>query len=421
MPSRWRSASWSVVGLLAVVNLLHYANRNVVVHARVFGDLRDAFAASQAEIGLLGTAFIVPHALVTLPLAWLGDRLDKRRVIAIGLFCWSAAGVLSALSWSMESLFLFRAAVGAGTAACVPMANALICDVVSAERRGRTIGIYNLGLFLGGVVGVGAGALFGFPIAFVAVAAPGFLFCILVWRLAVRPRASEELSEPTTAVVKGSLWAVFFRDVGAILSVGPLRAMMIGAVLMAFAAGGLVHWFIEFLITEVKLSEAVANSLFGVALVGGVLGVVAGGFVADALYLRHRGGRQITIAIAFALSGICSLILLNISGGVLFYLVAFLLMFFISWYHGPIVAAVDDHVPPSRASTAQGTYIALMHLCGTAPSSYVVGLVADETSLRTALYLPAAAMGLAAVSFAVAAAGSTSGRDEPLSELSSSG
>jgi len=395
--SRIRVGGWSVVGLLASVNLLHYANRNVVAHPHVFGDLRDSFAATPAEIGLLGTAFILPHALVTLPIAWFGDHIDRRRMIAFGLVVWSAAGLLSALAWNMESLLATRAAVGAATAACVPMANALICDVVAPEKQARTMGIYNLGLFLGGVVGVGAAGVWGFPLAFIFVAAPGFVLAALVLRIEAKPRVKVEALDR-----KGSWLRMFFRETGLIVSIPPLRAMMLGAVLMAFAAGGYVHWFIEFLVGTLKLSEGEANGIFALALVGGLAGVVAGGFVADALYARRASGRQLAISIGFACSALCAAAILTIEPGALFYLLSFLLMFFISWYHGPIVAAVDDLVPPERASTAQGTYIALMHLFGTAPSSYVVGVVMGKTSLRTALFIPTAAMALAAVCFVVA-------------------
>lgn len=396
----WRAGGWSAVGLLASINLLHYANRNVVAHASVFSDLRDAFGATPAEIGLLGTAFMVPHALVTLPVAWLGDHFDRRRVIALGLVVWSAAGVLSALATGMGSLLLARAAVGAATAACVPMANALICDVVPPEKHARTMGIYNLGLFLGGVVGVGAAGMWGFPVAFIAVAAPGFLLALLILRIPTKPRVEVAALDP-----KGSWLRLFFRETGLIFAVRPLRWMMLGAVLMAFAAGGYVHWFIEYLVVNLGFATDEASALFGLALVGGLAGVVTGGFVADAFYQRTKAGRQLAISLGFGLSAIAAALLLSIGPGPVFYVVSFLLMFFISWYHGPIVAAVDDLVPPERAATAQGTYIGLMHLFGTAPSSYVVGVVAGERGLRQALFVPTASMAAAALCFAAAAMG----------------
>ena len=398
---------WSVIGVLASANLLHYANRQVVAHKELFDDLREAFGASDADIGLLATAFIVPHALVTLPLSWVGDRVDRRRVIAVGLALWSLAACACALSWSMNSLLFFRAAVGTATAACVPMANALLCDIIEPEKRAKTIGIFNLGLFFGGVVGIAFGGMLGFPWAFVAVGAPGFVVALLVIGLRIKGRAIDapaETDQPEGSWL-GRVATTFARDARAVVAVRPLRWMMAGAVLMAFAAGAYVHWFIEFLIGVVGLSEGEANALYVVALFGGLLGVIAGGFIADWIYARSKAGRQIAVALGMGLAVPCALGALFLPAGAVFYASAFLLVFFINWYHGPIAAAVDDLVPPERAATAQGTYIAIMHLLGTAPAPWLVGVITDRGSmdLRQALLVPTGAVAGAAVCFAVAA------------------
>jgi MFS family permease len=382
-----------------------------VAHKEVFDDLRDAFAASDADIGLLATAFIVPHALVTLPLSWLGDRVDRRRVIAVGLVCWSLAACACALSWSMNSLLLFRAAVGAATASCVPMANALLCDIIAPERRARTIAVFNLGLFFGGVVGIAAGGVLGFPWAFVAVGAPGLVVALLVLGIkiqgrAIAPRAPVLEARPGVIAAISRVATTFGRDAAAVISVRPLRWMMLGAVLMAFAAGAYVHWFIEFLIDIVGLTEKRANALYGVLLIGGLIGVITGGLVADWIYQHSRAGRQIAVAAGMGLAVPCAVAALYLDAGPVFYVAAFLLVFFINWYHGPIAAAVDDLVPPERAATAQGTYIAIMHLFGTAPAPWLVGVLTDRGSmdLRQALMVPTAAVAGAALCFAVSAA-----------------
>jgi MFS family permease len=83
-----------------------------------------------------------------------------------------------------------------------------------------------------------------------------------------------------------------------------------------------------------------------------------------------------------------------------FFVFAWLMLFFITWYHGPMAAVVDDLVVDDRAATAQAGFIFTMHFFGTAPSSYAVGLLADHTSLRTALLAPTVALLLAALAFA---------------------
>jgi fucose permease len=176
--------------------------------------------------------------------------------------------------------------------------------------------------------------------------------------------------------------------------------MLAGAVFMAFAAGGYLAWFVDFLITVKGMSDEQAFIVFAAAMFGGLVGVVTGGIVADRLRRRFVFGRQAAVAVGFAAAVPCALGAIFLDVGVLFYVSAWMLMFFVSWYHGPIAAAVDDLVTQDRAATAQASYILLMHLLGTAPASYVVGVAADEIGLELALLLPTATMGLAAIAFA---------------------
>jgi len=77
-------------------------------------------------------------------------------------------------------------------------------------------------------------------------------------------------------------------------------------------------------------------------------------------------------------------------------------MFFISWYHAPMAASVDDLAPPARAVAAQGLVIFTMHLLGTASASYVIGAVSDARSLYVAMYVPTAGLVVAALAMIAA-------------------
>ena len=145
MALRSRTYGWYVVALLAGVNFLHYGNRNVIFP--VYDDLRASFGFTNAELGLLGSAFMLTHALVTVPIGWAADRLDRRQVMAAGVVLWSLAGLASAGADSVGAVLASRALVGVGTAACVPVANALLCDVFPPGEKARTVSIFNLGLF----------------------------------------------------------------------------------------------------------------------------------------------------------------------------------------------------------------------------------------------------------------------------------
>lgn len=54
-----------VLAILALANLLSYASRNAPF--AVYDDLRAHFGVDDRDLGWLGTAFMLPHALATLP------------------------------------------------------------------------------------------------------------------------------------------------------------------------------------------------------------------------------------------------------------------------------------------------------------------------------------------------------------------
>ena len=184
------------------------------------------------------------------------------------------------------------------------------------------------------------------------------------------------------------------------------------ATAMAFAAGGYLAWLLDFLGKERHLGEAGAVRVLGVALFGGLAGVVTGGRLADRLRRRWPAGRMIAIVIGMTATVPCALACLYGPGGAFLYAGSVLMMFFVSWYHGPIAASVDDLAPPERAATAQSLVIFVMHAAGTAPAWWIVGAVSDATSLTTAMLVPTAMVALAALLMSRAAA-TYPGRSHP--------
>ena len=389
MPLRSRAYAGYVLGLLALLNFFNYANRNVVFP--MYDDLRATFGFSNSELGLLGTVFMLSHALFTVPIGWAADRLDRRRVMALGAALWAASALGSAAAMGLGSMLVSRALVGIGTAACVPVANALLCDVFPPHEKARVVSVFNVGLFVGGAAGFGFGAWLGFPGGFIAVALPTVAIAAMVSIMDVPPRRDMSHEAPATS------WRAFVSDAVGVLAVPTMRWAILGAVLMAFSAGGYLAWFADFIRQSKHMSIEKATVVFGVcALTGGLAGVLTGGAVGDYLQRRYPYGRLATMSIGFTVAVPFALLAIFVDSGAVFYASAWLMMYFVTWYHGPMAAVVDDLVPDERAATAQAVFIFIMHLVGTAPSSWVVGILADEVGLRWALMAPTLALLLAA-------------------------
>lgn len=400
-----RPASSQVLVVLALTNLISYAARNALLV--VYPDLEARYHIDDSELGLLQTVFMLPHAAATLGFGWAGDRFDRRRVIAAGMLLASVAGAAGAVAESYLGLAASRALVGLGTAAVVPVANSILSQLYEGPVKASRLAIFNLGLFLGGVVGFGAGQGLGFPLVVVALAIPGVLLSVSVLLLPVPPH---ELERPLAVGQSGamrptSLLAVlraFAADARVLLRIPTLRWVVTSATLMAFASGGYSAWLKEFLVRDKGMTEDQAVALLVTAMFGGLAGIVMGGRVADRLARRTPAGRPWTIVLGMSATAPCASLAIVVPPGLGLDAAGVATLFFISWYHAPMAATVDDLAPPGFAVSAQGLVIFTMHMLGTAPSSWVVGEISERSTLYAAMWVPTGGLVMAATCMALA-------------------
>jgi sugar phosphate permease len=76
-----------VVTLLTLAAVINYVDRGNLATAGSL--IRDEFTLSNAQLGLLLSAFFWSYAPSQLPAGWLAERFDARRVLAAGLAIWA--------------------------------------------------------------------------------------------------------------------------------------------------------------------------------------------------------------------------------------------------------------------------------------------------------------------------------------------
>lgn len=396
-----RPRSWQILAVLALANFVSYAARNALF--AVIPALEARYSVSDGEIGLLQTIFMLPHAAATLGFGWAGDRFDRRRVIAAGMLLASAAGAAGALGDDYYWLAATRALVGLGTAAVVPIANSIIGQLYEGPAKASRLSFFSLGLFLGGVSGFGAGIALGFPIVVVAVAIPGAVLGVAILALYVPPPELQRAAASGARHV--TLWAMartFFADARVLLRIPTLRWVLASAISMAFAAGGYNAWLKEFLVRDKGMSDAAAVGLLGLGLCGGLAGVLVGARVADRFARRAPAGRLWTIVLGMTATVPCAAISIEVAPGPILNVAGVATLFFVSWYHAPIAATVDDLAPRGYTAAAQGLVIFGMHMLGTAPSSWIVGEISEASSLYVAMWALSVPLVVAALCMATA-------------------
>src|SRR3954471_10141826 len=131
--------------LLFLVNCSASMDRTIVASLGQY--IKRDMGISDFQLGMLGgLSFAVFYALMGLPIAWLADRTNRTRMVAVVTAVWSAMTALSGTAGAYWQLFLYRIGVGFGEACCLPCAHSLISDHVPRTRRGGAIALFTLGI-----------------------------------------------------------------------------------------------------------------------------------------------------------------------------------------------------------------------------------------------------------------------------------
>jgi MFS family permease len=135
-------------------------------------------------------------SLMALPLGVAGDLRSRRGVITFGVTLWSLATAAGGLVNRFWQLFACRALVGVGEAGYMPASQAIIAEYYPGPTRALAMGIYSVGMALGGVLGIWLGGelslAFGWRAAFVVMGVPGLVLAALAAQLREPDRRSPE-------------------------------------------------------------------------------------------------------------------------------------------------------------------------------------------------------------------------------------
>ncbi|MCP4205224.1 MAG: MFS transporter [bacterium] len=219
------------LAVLVLVYVFNFIDRQIL--SILAEDIKADLGLSDASLGFLyGTAFAVFYAIFGIPLGRLADIWTRKKVIAIGLFAWSAMTALSGTARSLASLAAFRIGVGIGESSASPAAFSMLGDYFPPRRRATAVAVYSSGVFIGSGVGLFLGGwivdswnsafptggpfgLVGWQAAFFGVGLPGLLMALWVWTLREPARgASEGLA---AAELHPHPFRELFREIAAIV------------------------------------------------------------------------------------------------------------------------------------------------------------------------------------------------------------
>ena len=296
---------WVVVGLLWVVALLNYMDRQMLSTMQEAMKV-DIVELNKAEaFGALMAIFLWIYGFMSPVAGMIADRFSRKWLVVGSLFVWSAVTYLMGYADTFHELYWLRAVMGISEALYIPSALSLIADWHQGKSRSLAVGVHMTGLYVGqaiGGFGATVAAMFSWHSAFHWFGIIGIAYS-LVLMLALRENplhASVEKVKPVQNEVKKTS---LFSGLGMLFS-----TWAFWIILFYFAAPSLPGWatknWLPTLFAEnlnIPMSEAGPISTITIA-VSSFIGVLAGGVLSDRWVQKNIRGRVYTGAIGLGLT-----------------------------------------------------------------------------------------------------------------------
>ncbi len=178
-----------VIVIFASVLALNGADAATV--GAIAPQLEHALRIGNTKIGLLSSISLLVGAAFTIPVGMLVDRIRRIPVLAVSIILWSLASAVSAFASSYSTLLLTRLVLGAVTASAGPAIASLSGDYFPSSERGRVwayiLAGETVGTAIGFIVSGSVASLIDWRAAFVLLAIPGFFLAWTLWRTVPEP------------------------------------------------------------------------------------------------------------------------------------------------------------------------------------------------------------------------------------------
>jgi MFS family permease len=394
------------------INLLNYLDRYVA--AAVAPQVQDELHLTNSEVGLFGTAFLLVYAIAAIPFGYWGDRGVRKTVIGVGVTIWSIATVLTGFARNYAQLFLSRAVVGIGEASYYPAGTSLMSDWFPKEQRARVMSLWGAGSTIGIALGYAGGGYIadalGWRAAFFIAGIPGLLLAFLALQMREPLRGAVEKAGPAVARTAEASFRKFLD----LLKIPTLRATIISQTLLFFVLASNAFWLPTVLQRRFEMSSTRAGLLSGaVIVIGGLIGTLAGGWLADRRALTSPGAHLETGIVGFLAGAVLIAIAivspLNVGPIPVFVPVFLVTVACLYLYAGPFTAVAQNVVSPGLRASAVTLLLFIAHVFGDSHSPFDIGYLSDRFggNLQLALLITsptllvlaavAAAMGLRTV------------------------
>ncbi|WP_193211258.1 MFS transporter [Luteolibacter marinus] len=293
-----RRQAWLVVALLVPVALLNYLDRQMLASMK-FSMMQDIPGIeAEANWGKVLALFKWTYAILSPIGGYLADRFSRRHVVAGSLFVWSLVTWATGHVTTYDQLLATRAVMGISEALYIPAALALIADFHRGNTRSKAVGLHQMGIYVGVIIGGFSGYAasspnLGWRWAFDVCGLIGIAYAVPLFLLLKNPpQQAEAPARPRTS------------PLAALAELLTNRSFIL--LVFYFTLPALAGWVVrDWMPAILKAEFGIGQGKAGVSAtlywqLAAIAGAILGGFLADRWMQKSPRGRIYISAIGMA-------------------------------------------------------------------------------------------------------------------------
>jgi len=379
---------WFVVVIFFFFVLLHQADKLLI--GPLTENIIKEFDITMTQMGAVSMGAMIVGAIFYPIWGYLYDRYSRPKLLALASLIWGSTTWLNALAPNFSTFLVTRSSTGIDDSS-YPGMYSLVSDYFGPKMRGKVYGLLQftqpLGYLVGMVLGLILGGLIGWRAIFYITGSLGIVMAVVIY-FGVRdvPRGQSE-PEMADFDVTGH-YQFNWKTARDLFKKPSLLLLFVQGFFGVFPWNAITIWFFYYLGSERGFSSTTQLIVMVIAVLILAAGYPIGGSLGDFFFKRDKRGRLFVSMIGVLLGAIFLWFTLNVPNEnvLLFTILLGCTAIFMPFASPNVISTVYDITLPEVRSTAVSVQYFIESI-GAATAPLIIGLIADQTTLKNAFLL----------------------------------